>query len=298
MADWLAEGALRAAGCAKIEHHDAGSDKLAYYRARTGTAPVLVVRSGHPAALAALGALLARLETDWTTAGAIGANLLWPSRDIDVSATFNLRGLRPDAYLAYQSAAELRHTGGGTVDDSARTIRTAVPADEPILLRLQEEVLLAHIPHSPFARRVPGVTVRFRERLAASWAGQSPLDGGCLVTVVEESGEVVGMSECFLTRQRPALDMVLPEGLHGYVNTFGVLPHCRGSGLGRLLADAVAARLLTFGVRGIQLYFSHYNRGAAAFWPRLGYAPLWHTYQRHDLVPTAGTDPPWQPAAR
>lgn len=315
LAGWLADHHLRSAirvearhgeimalGCASVEHHDADSDKLAYYQADTGTAPILAVRSDDRAGRAALGRTLKRLEADWIAGGASGANILWPSRDIDVTATLAGCGFRPDAYLAYQPAAALRRNTGPATPagrHAGHVVRPAVAADEPVLLRLQEEVLSAHIPNSPFARRVPGVTARFRQRLAAGWAGRSPTDGACLVTVVEEAGEVVGMSECFLTRHHPALDTLLPEGRYGYVNTFGLLPHRRGNGLGRLLAAAVTARLLGFGVRGVYLYYSHYNPGAGAFWRRLGYDPLWDTYQRHGLMPTTGpTERPQSPAGR
>lgn len=270
-----------------VEHYPPDSDKLAYYEGDTGTAVALTIRDGSEDSRQALSRLLDRIEQDWRVGGATGANILWPCRDVDIDALLTGCGFMRDACIAYRPAppSALRAGYLPVVGESGLVARTAVPDDEPTLLRLQEVVLEAHIPASPFARFVPGVRSQFRKRLGAMWAGQSPDDGGCLVTVVEKQGRVVGMSECFVKRHTASLDMLLPEGRYGYVNTFGILPEWRGDGTGRFLAGAVDHHLRSLQVRGNYLYYSYYNRGAVAFWSKLGYAPLWRTYQRRDLAP-------------
>ncbi|MFG3698058.1 GNAT family N-acetyltransferase [Micromonospora sp. NPDC047620] len=278
-------GGVAALAWPTVEHYPADSDKLAYYERDTGSAAALTLRETGGRCFDALSRLLERVEADWLAHGATGANLLWPCREVSIEPALAEHGFVRDACIAFkplQGPASVRSGIG-----PAFTVRAAAPADEPVLLRLQEEVLAAHIPHSPFARRVPGVRARFHDRLAEMWDRGAAVDDAPLVLVLEHRGQITAMTECFVRRQEVALDMVLPAGLYGYVNTFGVLPECRGGGAGRLLAESVEACLRSFGVEGLYLYYSYYNSGAMAFWSKLGYSPLWHTYQRRDLAPPA-----------
>ncbi|SFC36956.1 Protein N-acetyltransferase, RimJ/RimL family [Micromonospora sediminimaris] len=268
-----------------VEHYDPDSDKLAYYERDTGTTFGLTIRQTGGPCLAALNALLTQIEQDWRAAGATGANLVWPCREMSIDQPLAAHGFAKDACIAVKPMAEPRPAATGR--RRSLSARLAVPDDEPMLLRLQEAVLAAHIPDSPFARRVPAVRARFHDRLAEMWAGRTPADGAPLVVVAEDQGQIVGMSECFVRRHDIALDMLLPDGLYGYVNTFGVLPERRGGGAGRFLADAVERALSHFDVRGIYLYYSYYNTAAMAFWSKVGYSPLWRTYQCRRLIPSA-----------
>ncbi|WP_444947139.1 GNAT family N-acetyltransferase [Micromonospora ureilytica] len=277
-------GTVLALGWPAVDHYPVDSDKLAYYERDTGTTVALTLPEADSYCLDALGRLLERIETDWVASGATGANLVWPCREVSIDRVVAAHGFRKDACIAFKPVRELASAPARSA--SPYVVRDAVPTDEPHLLRLQEEVLAAHIPCSPFARRVPGVRARFHDRLAEMWVRGPAVDGAPLVLVLEDRGRIFAMSECFVRQQEVALDMLLPAGRYGYVNTFGVLPECRGNGAGRFLAAAVETRLASYGVDGLYLYYSYYNSGAVAFWSRRGYSPLWRTYQRRDLRPS------------
>jgi len=281
------KGGVEAAAVPTVERYSADSDKLAYYRPSTGTTELLVIRDSDALLTGSVQRLITMLESSWIAQDATGANMVWPYHDFDIGATLYRHGFAPDAIIAYQSSNDLAKNLRGPAPKQKICTRFGSPKDLASLVALQEEVLAAHIPLSPFAHRVPTVATQFRERLARMWEGQPAGTDVPIVTVAEQNGDIIGMSEGFVKLSSRQFNMLLPPGRYGYINTFGVFPKYRGSGIGTYLARAVAASLLDLDIKGIYLYFSVYNKPAETFWKKMGYDPLWRTYQRHDLRESA-----------
>jgi GNAT superfamily N-acetyltransferase len=64
----------------------------------------------------------------------------------------------------------------------------------------------------------------------------------------------------------------------------------QGQGIGRLLVQGIEdiLALLQLDLNGYILWFNPDNPKAASFWPRLGFQPLWTTYQRFHSTKKAG----------
>ncbi len=201
-------------------------------------------------------------------------DVLWPTADD--AAPFVAAGL--GALFAYA----LRPPGP-LAPGPAAVVRRAEPADTDILTALHVEEIAFHEAHGGHIRVVPGLEPAFRARLARLWSGDRPEDGASLLHVLEIDGEVAGMCESMLTvvpddgTARP-----LCPGRYGYLNSVSVTAAHRGRGWGRTLTTAVLDTFAAYDVAGCTLWFSHANPVASRFWPRLGFRPLWTSYERRE----------------
>ena len=162
-----------------IEIHNNDDDGLAYFEPRTGIARGLGLRDDSQDAMRALEKVMAVLKIWWERSGATGAKLLWPSSEASIEASLLRFNLAIDAYTEYLSAdcpVEV-HARARISDLGQLVVRKAAPADFEGALDIHLSVLDAHIPASPFAKRVSAMVPRYRERfLRATLATADPLN--------------------------------------------------------------------------------------------------------------------------
>jgi GNAT superfamily N-acetyltransferase len=153
------------------------------------------------------------------------------------------------------------------------TIRAAGPGDEDAVLDL-ELALIKYDGHfgGPVWRRDTTYLVRQEVRSnlerQSTWTWLAERDGhaiGLLVTQPPpEAGWIAGM-----TARPPA----------AYLATMFVVPEERDTGVGALLVRTLHARLDSTGVAVTLLHHSQVNPLSGPFWNRMGYRPLWTSWE-------------------
>lgn len=259
------------------------SDDLVYFDRVTGSAMQLTFRDLSPMTLGrSFGLLLSRLETIWSEGGATAGVLNWPTRDGDPAEYFRAAGYTLDSYLALR-------TGLGPQQSTLRSnlrakTRLATPPDEKAILELHSQVIDAHVPNAPFARHHASAAVGMRSRLRRAWRGEALEKGGPLIMVADLDGKVVAMAECQFRSIKTHPDSLLRPGKYALINTFAVAKEVRRLGIGHILERAVSDAFVALSIDGFYLIYSPYNPSASAFWPSVGYEPLWTLYQKRGLT--------------
>ncbi|GER92218.1 hypothetical protein KDW_63800 [Dictyobacter vulcani] len=213
-----------------------------------------------------------------------GEIVYWPSCDLWLDKLLHKQGYLLDSELAYQrfpiKISEPPHSYSGTNMQS----RLACRDDEDVLAALFTEELVFHEPYTPFVHMNPAVEQAFRDRLSLLWAGKSLEEGAPLVVVIELDGRVVAMSESDLyivNEDEKDASYLLPAGRYCHINNMGVCQELRGQGIGHMLVKATVDLFEPMNLDGSILWFNPDNPLSSRFWPRLGFQPLWRTYQRH-----------------
>ncbi|MGB8347196.1 MAG: GNAT family N-acetyltransferase [Ktedonobacteraceae bacterium] len=231
-----------------------------------------------------ISGLLAALSSWWQSYGTTGDLVRWPSADRWIEPFLVAQGFRLDSVCAVRRPYGIipHHPPSRIVTRQARL------TDEESLVDLFAEELLYHERYTPFVRCRPAVLTAFRRKLARLWGGERVEEGAPLVLVAQYDGEVVGMAETTLLVIAPddAPGFTLP-GRYGCIDNVSVCEAWRGQGIGHLLVQAVydAFARLPLTLDGWLLWYNPDNPQAARFWPRVGFVPLWTTYQRlHPLA--------------
>jgi GNAT superfamily N-acetyltransferase len=254
---------------------------LAFLTARNGVAQGLTLPSPEEHdALVIADMLLHRLNDYWQQHATTGDLIQWPSHDTWLEPVLKRHGFLLDSVCALHPLPSTISSGNASAPLITRHAR---PTDEATLLELFREELQAHEPYTPFVHITPGVLQAFQAKLARLWRGTSLENGAPLILVVECDGEVVAMAECTLLEIQPDDEPgYTPPGRYGCIDNISVHAAMRGLGVGRLLVQAVYAAFAAKHqeLDGYMLWYNPDNLPARAFWSRLGYAPLWTTYQR------------------
>lgn len=230
-------------------------------------------------ATAVLRAMLAALDTFWRSADTTGALIRWPTGDSWLEPFLVEHRFQLDSVCALRPL-EPFFTARPSLPPSLN-VRHALPGDEEALVQLFEAELLFHAPYIPFVRSGPRVLQAFRAKLGKIWAGLQ--EGAPLVLVAERAHEVVAMAELTLLQVEPSDEPGLtPPGRYCCIDNMSVRDDLQGQGVGRVLVQAIADALPTFQshLDGYALWFNPANPKASRFWSRLGFQPLWTTYQR------------------
>jgi GNAT superfamily N-acetyltransferase len=234
---------------------------------------------------AVASALLTALSQGWGKLGTTGELIRWPSSDSWIERPLLAHGFQLDSVCALHPAGPLR-AERRAIPPTVR-IREARPQDEAVLLSLYEEELRYHEACLPFARNSPGALRGFRAKLTFLWDASALLLGAPLVLVAEQQGQVVAMAETTLldvsADDEPGYT---PQGRYGCIDNLCVHDPARGQGIGRVLVQAVFEILASFQLAGYVLWYNPGNPQANAFWSRMGFVPLWSTYQRLPPIPS------------
>jgi GNAT superfamily N-acetyltransferase len=225
---------------------------------------------------AAAGLLLTQWRDHLAGVGATrgtdtSASVVWPSLDITGVQALLKHGLQPLTVIA----ARTRPNGPPAPPRRAYgvSIRLAGPADEEQVLDLELR-LIRYDMHfgGPVWRSATARLVRdeIRDSLARSdpWTWLAERNGRAVGLLVaqppQDAGWIAGM-----TSKTPA----------AYLQTMFVDGEERGTGIGAALARNLHTRLDGMGVAVTLLHHSQVNPLSAPFWYRLGYRPLWTSWE-------------------
>jgi predicted N-acetyltransferase YhbS len=199
------------------------------------------------------------------------ASVVWPSLDITGIQALLRHGLQPLTVIA----ARTRPNGPPPAPRRAFgvTIRSAGPDDEEQVLDLELR-LVRYDMHfgGPVWRGATARLVRDEIRAslvrAAAWTWLAERNGRAVGLLVvqppAEAGWIAGM-----TSKSPA----------AYLQTMYVDGQERGTGIGAALVRNLHAKLDGMGVAVTLLHHSQVNPLSAPFWYRMGYRPLWTSWE-------------------
>jgi GNAT superfamily N-acetyltransferase len=205
----------------------------------------------------------------------------WPARDVTGVLALLRHGLQPMAVIAVRPAQSPagRRTGrrgqspGQTERIEQLVIREAGPADLDVVAELEMGVVGydAHFGGS-IPRPATGALVRAEAQAALAkrpgWIWLAEQDGRPVaLTVVEPPEAATWIAN--MTRPSPT----------AYLQTMFVRPGERSGGIGAALVRHVHGELDARGVDLTLLHYAQVNPLSAPFWHRMGYRPLWSTWE-------------------
>jgi GNAT superfamily N-acetyltransferase len=265
---------IRPSGLAVCRHDHVAADTLAQTWG-AATKFVLSMRLCGPDIQAATEDLLTQWQDHLSAqpeakADDTAAIVNWPARDVAGVLALFRHGLQPMSVIAVRSAGR---PGPVTETMSGLVIRPADPDDLDAVTELEMGVVWydAHFGGS-IPRPATQALVRAETQAALAkcpgWTWLAERDGQPVaLTVVEPPAAatwIAGMT-------RP--------GSTAYLQTMFVRPDERSSGIGAALVRHVHAELDTRGIDRTLLHYSQVNPLSAPFWHRMGYRPLWFTWE-------------------
>jgi GNAT superfamily N-acetyltransferase len=202
------------------------------------------------------------------------AGVVWPSLDITGVQALLRHGLQPLTVIAARtrpSAPPAQPRGAFGV-----TIRAAGPADEEQVLDLELRLIRydMHFGGPVWRQATP--------RLVRDEIRNSLTRPGTWTWLAERTGSP-GRAVGLLVAQPPP-DAAWISGMTclspaAYLQTMFVDASERGTGVGAALVRNLHARLDTAGVAVTLLHHSQVNPLSAPFWYRMGYRPLWTSWE-------------------
>ena len=200
-----------------------------------------------------------------------GASVVWPTRDITGVRSLLKHGLQPLTVIA----ARTRPAGSPTRPRGAFgvTIRAAGPDDEETVLELELRLIRFDMHFGgpvwrPATQALVRADIRDGLRRRVNWTWLAERGGRAVGLLVaqppQESGWIAGM-----TRPAPA----------AYLQTMFVDSRERGTGIGSALVRNLHAQLDASGVEVTLLHHSQVNPLSGPFWNRMGYRPLWTSWE-------------------
>jgi predicted N-acetyltransferase YhbS len=200
------------------------------------------------------------------------ASVVWPSLDITGVQPLLRHGLAPVTVIAARTRPKTAPPPGPPRGAYGVTIRPAGPADEEQVLDLELR-LIRYDMHfgGPVWRtntaRLVSDEIRTSLARPASWTWLAERNGRAVGLLVaqppKEAHWIAGM-----TNQAAA-----------YLQTMFVDQSERGTGIGAALARSLHTRLDAAGVAVTLLHHSQVNPLSAPFWYRMGYRPLWTSWE-------------------
>jgi predicted N-acetyltransferase YhbS len=201
------------------------------------------------------------------------ATVRWPSRDVNGVRALLEHGLRPLTVIAARPAG--RAIDGSTVGTGPADlrIRAAEHGDLDALERLGME-MMRYDAHFGSVTVRPDTARSLRDDAARwlnagrPWAWVAERDGEAVGLVHAEPPEAAGWVGP-LVRAKPA----------AYLGEMSVLPGARGAGVGTALVRHLHRELDATGAAVTLLHHAQLNPLSAPFWSRMGYRPLWTSWE-------------------
>lgn len=259
-----------------ICHHESVPDDTLAQTWGTATRFTLTLRLREPGAQA-VDELLAQwrdhlAELPEAAAEDTSAIVNWPTRDVGGVLPLLRHGLQPMAVIAGRPKGRPTPAEGvGTAPDLV--IRQAAPDDIDIVTELEMSVVGydAHFGGSiprPGTEALVRAEARAALRYVPTWIWIAERRGQPVgVTIVEppeDAAWVVGMT-------RP--------GSTAYLRIGFVSPDERGGGIGATLIKHVHDALDARGIEVTLLHYAQVNPLSGPFWSRMGYRPLWTSWE-------------------
>jgi GNAT superfamily N-acetyltransferase len=280
-----AAGRLRGAVQPAIWQLKRDSILRAFLASRNGLARHLIVPDPQEAdAPAVVDALLKALTDFWQHQDTDADLLRWPAQETWLPSLIGTHGFQLDSVCALRSLDSF--FPAAPIVPPGISFRIAQPADEAALLRLFHEELRFHERSTPFVRSSPTVLQAFQHKLEQCWKGVSFEDGAPLIIVAQQGDTLVAMAEnTLLTVSEQDDPGFTPPGRYWCIDNVSVLEPFHHQGIGSTLVQMIEHLRLTLelDLRGYVLWYNPDNTTAERFWTRLGFVPLWTTYQRRHV---------------
>jgi len=201
------------------------------------------------------------------------AMVRWPSRDVGGVRVLLEHGLRPLTVVAARAAG--RAIDGSTV--RARTaglrIRRAGEGDVDALERLGMEMMR-------YDAHFGSVTVRDDTALGLRQSAVRTLAAAQPWTwLAERDGEEAGMVQAEPPEAAGWVAPLVRAQPVAYLGEMSVLPGVRGAGVGTALVEHLHRELDAAGAAVTLLHHAQLNPLSAPFWNRMGYRPLWTSWE-------------------
>jgi GNAT superfamily N-acetyltransferase len=199
------------------------------------------------------------------------ASVVWPSLDITGIQALLKHGLQPVTVIA----ARTRPDGPPPPPRGAYgvTIRPAAPGDEEPVLDLELR-LIRYDMHFGGPVWRPATATLVRGEVRDSLARPDPW-----TWLAERNGRAVGLLVAQPPRDAGWIAGMTSRTPAAYLQTMFVDGQERGTGIGAALVRNLHARLDGMGVAVTLLHHSQVNPLSAPFWYRMGYRPLWTSWE-------------------
>jgi GNAT superfamily N-acetyltransferase len=265
----------RPSGLGVCRHQHVAADTLAQTWG-TATKFVLSMRLRGPDVAAAADDLLTQWRDHLSAqpeakADDTAAIVNWPARDVTGVLALLRHGLQPLTVIAVRPKA--RPANVGTAPPEGLVIRPATADDLDAVAELELGVVRydAHFGGS-IPRPATEALVRAETQAALAkrpgWTWLAEQDGQPVaLTVVEPPAAATWIAG--MTR----------TGATAYLQTMFVRPDERSGGIGAALVRHVHGELDARGIDLTLLHYSQVNPLSAPFWHRMGYRPLWSTWE-------------------
>jgi GNAT superfamily N-acetyltransferase len=201
------------------------------------------------------------------------AIVTWPSRDVTGVPALLRHGLQPLTVIAVRPKPRPAGRSSPASTQTGLVIRPAGPDDLDAVTEMEVGVVRydAHFGGST-PRPATEALVRAETEAALAkrpgWTWLAERDGQPVaLTVVEPPAAATWIAG--MTR----------TGATAYLQTMFVRPHERGGGTGAALVRHVHGELDARGIDLTLLHYSQVNPLSAPFWHRMGYRPLWSTWE-------------------
>jgi predicted N-acetyltransferase YhbS len=201
------------------------------------------------------------------------AMMRWPSRDVDGVRVLLEHGLRPLTVVAARLADRAIDASTVRASSADLRIRAAGQGDLDALERLSMEMMR-------YDAHFGSVTVRadtargLRESAARTLAAAQPW-----TWLAERDGEAVGMVHAEPPEAAGWVAPLVRGHPVAYLGEMSVLPGVRGVGVGTALVEHLHRKLDATGAAVTLLHHAQLNPLSAPFWSRMGYRPLWTSWE-------------------
>jgi GNAT superfamily N-acetyltransferase len=195
----------------------------------------------------------------------------WPTRDVGGVLSLLRHGLQPMAVIAGRPKGRPTPEDIGTAPDLA--IRQASLDDLDIVTELEMGVIRydAH-----FGGSIPRPATEALVRAdARAGLGHVPT----WIWVAERRGQPVGLAIVEPPEDAAWIAGMTRPGSTAYLQTMFVQPGERGGGVGATLVKHVHDELDARGIEVTLLHYAQVNPLSGPFWNRMGYQPLWTSWE-------------------
>ena len=239
----------------------------------------LVPRLAGPDVAAPADQLLAQWRDHLAGIGATrgpdtSAGVVWPSLDVTGVRALLRHGLQPLTVIAARTRPATAAISGGLPRGAhGVTIRAAGPADEEQVLDLELRLIRYDMQFGGPVWRTN--TARLvREEIRVSLARPASR-----TWLAERNGRAVGLLVAQTPKEAGWIAGMTSAPKAAYLQTMFVDQAERGTGIGAALVRQLHARLDGAGVDVTLLHHSQVNPLSAPFWYRMGYRPLWTSWE-------------------
>jgi GNAT superfamily N-acetyltransferase len=199
------------------------------------------------------------------------AAVRWPSRDASGVRALLRHGLQPLTVTAARPAG--RVVTNPPPGLPGLRIRPADPGDAAVVTALSMQVIgfdqhFGSVLLRPHAERVERQAIEQTLAGPQPWTWLAERDGRAVALLIAEPPQRAGWIASAVSRSPVA-----------YLGTMSVQPQERGAGVGTTLVAGLHRELDAAGVAVTLLHHAQLNPLSAPFWSRMGYRPLWTTWE-------------------